>query len=279
MVGMTWRAASGTSRSRFDVNNGPDPTNRALAPRSTIDVNAPSNSRSLLTGAMMSCWPKRLRGQLNIPSLDPRFKCVGPDQHRDGRGVGDELAQHLQPFGSQEPGHETHAGHVAAGPVEAADQPVHDRIAASPEYDRHRRGGGLGRERRIDIRDNDRHRQADQLGDQTRQAVQLIVGVAVFNRDVLAFVEPRRCEALTEARDHGRGRRKRRTAQKPDYRHSRLLRPRRQRPRSRRAAKQRDEFATLHSMTSSARASTVSGTVRPSALAVLRLITSSYLVA
>ena len=47
---------------------------------------------------------------------------------------------------------------------------------------------------------------------------------------------------------------------------------------SRRAAEQRDELAPLHSITSSARASSVGGTSRPSALAVLRLITSSYLV-
>src|SRR5258707_11971820 len=46
----------------------------------------------------------------------------------------------------------------------------------------------------------------------------------------------------------------------------------------RRAAEQRDELAAVHSITSSARASSVSGTVRPSALAVLRLITNSYLV-
>src|SRR5262249_51201006 len=57
-----------------------------------------------------------------------------------------------------------------------------------------------------------------------------------------------------------------------------LLRPCRKRPGSR-AAEQRDDFAaTDHSITSSARASTVAGTSSPSALAVLRLITSSYLV-
>src|SRR5262249_52931523 len=53
---------------------------------------------------------------------------------------------------------------------------------------------------------------------------------------------------------------------------------RRDRPRCRRAAEQRDELAAFHSVTSSARASTVAGTSRPSALAVLRLITNSYLV-
>src|SRR5215813_2817215 len=56
-----------------------------------------------------------------------------------------------------------------------------------------------------------------------------------------------------------------------------LLRPRRERPRSR-AAEQRDELAPLHSMTWVARASTDGGTSRPSALAVLRLIASSYFV-
>src|SRR5262249_12106209 len=44
------------------------------------------------------------------------------------------------------------------------------------------------------------------------------------------------------------------------------------------AANRRDELAAFHSMTSSARASSMSGTVGPSALAVLRLIPSSYLV-
>src|SRR5262249_38544852 len=65
----------------------------------------------------------------------------------------------------------------------------------------------------------------------------------------------------------------------PDTRHLPwLLRPCRARPRRRRAAEQRDDRAAVHSITSSARASSVGGTSRPSALAVLRLITSSYLV-
>src|SRR6266540_7150510 len=39
-----------------------------------------------------------------------------------------------------------------------------------------------------------------------------------------------------------------------------------------------EQHAPLHSITSSERASSVGGTVRPSALAVLRLMTNSYLV-
>src|SRR5262245_14104999 len=59
-----------------------------------------------------------------------------------------------------------------------------------------------------------------------------------------------------------------------------LLRPRRGGPR--RAAEQRHELAASqardHSITSSARASSVGGTSRPSAVAVIRLMTRSYLV-
>src|SRR5438128_206150 len=57
-----------------------------------------------------------------------------------------------------------------------------------------------------------------------------------------------------------------------------LLRTRRDWPPRHRAAEQRDECAAVHSITSSARASSVSGIWRPSVFAVLRLITSSYFV-
>src|SRR5262249_44783205 len=58
----------------------------------------------------------------------------------------------------------------------------------------------------------------------------------------------------------------------------RLLRPRRTRPRHSRAAEQRDEVAPPHSITSSAVASSVGGTLRPSVRAVCRLMTNSNLV-
>src|SRR5262249_42482061 len=58
-----------------------------------------------------------------------------------------------------------------------------------------------------------------------------------------------------------------------------LLCPRRQRPRRSRAAEKRDELAAAHySITSSAATSNLSGIVRPSPLAALRLITNSNLV-
>src|SRR5262249_45951998 len=67
-----------------------------------------------------------------------------------------------------------------------------------------------------------------------------------------------------------------------DAPHPLLLRPRREWPSRRRAADERDELTAFHlrghSITSSAATCSVGGTVRPSALAVLRFITNSNLV-
>ncbi len=58
-----------------------------------------------------------------------------------------------------------------------------------------------------------------------------------------------------------------------------LLRTRREWQCGSRAAQQRDELAASHSITSSAATSSLSGTVRPSILAVSALMTSSNLLA
>src|SRR5947209_11547730 len=66
--------------------------------------------------------------------------------------------------------------------------------------------------------------------------------------------------------------------QNSDPRYLRLLGDAAARPKGQREAERAKEIASPHSMTSSARASSDGGTVSPSALAVLRLITSSNLV-
>src|SRR5262249_22633492 len=72
--------------------------------------------------------------------------------------------------------------------------------------------------------------------------------------------------------------RRRGRAQEPDRRQlARLLRPRRERPRNRRATEQGDECAARHSITSSTRARSVGGISRPSNLAVCRLMIRSNL--
>src|SRR5262249_21826391 len=97
------------------------------------------------------------------------------------------------------------------------------------------------------------------------------------DRDVLALDIAGVFETLAECAQKVPECVRRLIVEKPDHRHRRLLCARRERP-SGRAAEQRDEIAPLHSITSSERASSVGGTSRPSAFAVLRLITSSNLV-
>src|SRR5262249_14741229 len=100
---------------------------------------------------------------------------------------------------------------------------------------------------------------------------------AVLDRDVLTFAITCFSKTLAECR-YLRGVFGRLRIEEPHYRHGRLLRARRERAGGR-GAEEGDELATAaHSITSSAMASTPGGIVRPSAFAVLRLITSSNLV-
>src|SRR5262245_48606463 len=98
----------------------------------------------------------------------------------------------------------------------------------------------------------------------------MIIRPAIFDRDILALDIAGFIQALTERGREGHIARSCRAVEKPDHRHRRLLRARRERPRRRRAAEKRDELAAPHlgghSITSSASASSLSGIWRPSAL-------------
>src|SRR5262245_25586833 len=100
----------------------------------------------------------------------------------------------------------------------------------------------------------------------------MTVGKAVFNLDILAFSITDVTEPKSEGDEicHALIRIRRVSGHIADHRH-RLLRAHRQRPRGCRTA-ERDERAALHSMTSSASTSNLSGISRPSAFAVLKLI-------
>src|SRR5262249_42012374 len=103
----------------------------------------------------------------------------------------------------------------------------------------------------------------------------------MFDADVAPFDPSERRESLLKGSDASLVLRIAvgKSVQKGDPAHSSArLRGRRQRPRCRRAAEQRDELAPVHSITPSARACRVIGTVRPSAFAVLRLIARAKLV-
>src|SRR5262249_48886614 len=176
--------------------------------------------------------------------------------------------------------HGVDAGDVAAGPVEAGDEAERDRVAAGAEDDRDGGGRGLGGKRRFRNAgaDDNCNAAADQIGCQARQALRFIIRPPIFDLYVATFKETGFVKPLAEC-CHQRGARLRRSRiEIADHMNGRLLRGGGGWPCWRRAAEQRDEIAPRHSITSSARASRLSGTVRPSAFAVLRLIASSYLV-
>src|SRR5262245_56346681 len=108
------------------------------------------------------------------------------------------------------------------------------------------------------------------------QPTVIIVGPTILDRDILTIDVtglPHAAIECSELLAPGSGRA---AVEESDNRHRLLLRPRRERP-CRRAAEERDELASFHSITSSARASTVGGRSMLSALAALRLMTSSRL--
>src|SRR5262249_40818179 len=95
-----------------------------------------------------------------------------------------------------------------------------------------------------------------------------------FNRDVLTLDKAGLTQAAPKRFHKWYVRSGRRAVEESNHRHRRLLRARCEWP-SRRAANERDELAPPHSITSSARPERGSGTVMPSAPAVLRLRISS----
>src|SRR5262249_54069403 len=100
----------------------------------------------------------------------------------------------------------------------------------------------------------------------------------VLDRHVTTFDKTGLIQALVERSQEVRESFSRPSVKEADHLHRRLLGVRRERPRGCRAAEQRDELASSHSMTSSARASSVGGTSRPSVFAVCRFMMNSNLV-
>src|SRR5262249_14450262 len=128
---------------------------------------------------------------------------------------------------------------------------------------------------RITARRSNNGHATDEVSHERRQTIVLAVKPMVLYRDVLTLDVAGFVEAITEC--SGTARIRRPAIDEPDDRRLRLLCARRERP-HRRAAEQRDELAPFHSITSSARASSVGGTSRPMALAVGKLMTNSNLV-
>src|SRR5258708_13514570 len=175
---------------------------------------------------------------------------------------------------------EREAGDVPARMRQARNEALLDGIVDRRDYDRNRAC-------RLPQRPDDRRRLADDdVGHECHEfccvspyAVAIGASKAGLDLDVAAVCPSYLLKALLERRHSGLsfpivGR----SHQQPDAPHALgLLRTRRERPkqRRRRAAESQDELAAPHSITSSASCWRCSGTLMPSILAVLRLITNS----
>src|SRR5215467_14517685 len=169
---------------------------------------------------------------------------------------------------------------VAAWPGEAGDKTKLYRVFGGNKGDRDRRGCCLGNGRREGRACGDYgDLSANQFGRQLRQSIVLVLGEAVDDCYVLALHIADVFEAQAECAQTVHHRVRRSGVKEPNHGHRRLLRARRKRQCCcRHAANKRDELAPPHSITSSASCWSLSGTSRPSALAVLRLMTNSNLV-
>jgi hypothetical protein len=172
------------------------------------------------------------------------------DQQGEARGCRHHVAQQLEPLGCHLRREPVDAGQIAGRPRETCDQAKPDRIIGDDENDRDRRGRILGRERGGTGRcDDHSDPSARQVGGQRRQSIELILGPAVFDRDVLAFDIACFLEALAKPPHEVRDSISRSGIEKPNHRHRRLLRARRQRPKQRRrrgGAEERDEIPPFH---------------------------------
>src|SRR5262249_5609197 len=132
-----------------------------------------------------------------------------------------------------------------------------------------------GKDRWSVMRENDIDFQPNELGGELGETFAASLRPAIFDRDGASFNPAEFAQSLHKSSGQLALPCWRSRPQESDDRHlARLLRAGSERPRGR-AAEQRDELASFHSITSSARVISDGGRSRPSALAVLRLITSS----
>src|SRR5262245_57105224 len=153
-------------------------------------------------------------------------------------------------------------------PVETGYKAESDWIGPGNEDDGDRRCCGLGSKYRWwSERADHRYLALDEIGRHRWQWTITIRYPAVFDPHVLTLDIAHFGKTTPECGIEMHGVGLRQAAEISNHRHCRLLRSRRERPRGR-AAEQCYELAALHSITSSARASSVGGISRPSSLAV-----------
>jgi hypothetical protein len=175
---------------------------------------------------------------------------IGTGWINEGTKKGRRGNQFMQQFEPLRPEVRTQRGHpreVASWMVEAGDKPARNWIAAQKKDDRNRHGRPLCGDcpRRGSRRSDNVHSTAHKIGCKFWQPIVMTARKAVFDCNIASFDVAGFSQTFVECGDEicellrGNGR------QKPDHRHCRLLRARRERPR-RRATEQRYELAALH---------------------------------
>jgi hypothetical protein len=222
--------------------------------------------------------PQRRRRALDCAQLSAREWQSGVTDDCHSHHAGRDLFKQLQPFRADAVFVKGKTSRVAARPRQAANKALADRVGDRGKHDGHRAACLLQRRHARACRGQyyvgrKRHQFCRVFG-----AAGVICGPAIVDPRISAGGPSQFLQTLQEPRETGLSFRivGGHAHQHADAPHALpLLRARRKRP-CRRAAEQHDEHAASHSITSSARASSVVGTSRPSALAVLRLIASSY---
>src|SRR5260370_1900912 len=187
-------------------------------------------------------------------------------------GFGHDLLQYFQPLHRQFPGEEGAPGRVAARTRKTCDQAAFQRVG--------RRSHDNRDALRCALRGADRSGAADydeidlrpqQIADQRGYRFDIITIMAKLVGDVAPFDITEVAHPAHEFLAEWIGARGSRPDVSDTRRLARLLRPRRERPRRRRATQHRDEPAALHSRTSLARATNTSDKETPSDAAVFKL--------
>src|SRR3954452_24248604 len=136
MDGTAWRDASATSCSRRPLKNGSAPTRSAPAGPSMREAKAASISVSVLVLEDRELHSLRSCRLLHVVNDTLGTRAVRVHQQGDPPSLRNQLRQQLKPLSRHLAGEHEDPSEVAARPGEAGDQPVSDRVAATPENDR-----------------------------------------------------------------------------------------------------------------------------------------------
>src|SRR5215469_5887327 len=232
-----------------------------------------------------SCRPKLLQLQLKRRGRERHcwentqcYRIAWVDKNSNSPDLWKKLLEKLKPLRVWFWNEEGPSGDVPAGPVEAGNKAGPDRIAAYKHDNGNGCGGVLGRKYPgVGIGYENINTEMDQLGCQRGEPLVVSLCISELNDNIFALQIAKSAKSRPKSFVVNLLVGSKVRVQKPysgDL--SRLLRVRGKRP-SQRPAKQWDKLAPPHSITSSARAASEGGTVRLRALAVLRLITNSYL--